>query len=1659
MNQRDIFIEAMQKREGDERSAFLDVACGDDVELRESVEQLLAEHQKDDSFFLDGPPPGLGATVDVPEITEKSGAQIGPFKLLQQIGEGGMGAVFMAKQTEPVDRRVALKVIKPGMDSQQVIARFEAERQALAMMDHPNVAKVLDAGTTDSGRPYFVMELVKGQPITQYCDEHHLTPRARLELFLPVCRAIQHAHQKGIIHRDIKPTNILVAEFDEKAVPKVIDFGVAKAIGQSLTEKTMFTGLGQIVGTLEYMSPEQAKVNQLDIDTRSDVYSLGVLLYELLTGSTPLDKQRLRSAAWDEILRIIREEEPEKPSTRLSQSNTTAQRVRPDSGIESTTLASIAALRNTEPARLSKLVRGELDWIVMKALEKDRNRRYDTANAFAADVQHYLNNEAVVACPPSAAYRFRKFTRRNSVLIGTTAVVAASLIIGTSIATWQAIRATHEATRATNAEALAELRYDAEKNAREQADNARAAESRQRRIAQDETRRAEENFDKARRAVDEYLTQVTESELLTVPGMQSLREDLLEAALKFYAEFTHERADDPTIQRELASAHFRLGRIHSELGDKVSSRAGNNEAIRLFEKLRDTGTVDLELQVALARAYYFSQRFEDVISICQNVLNAEPENAEAASLLADTYITLAVENRYDIASALNYYQQAFELGEALVSRAPDNLRYQAHLGYTLTNLGVILKDRGNLDQALTMYERANEYSRQAYEREPHSLLWGGSLCIGLGNLAEVQAMLGREQEALATYQRLVDVSRKRTFENPAVPSLQGGRCVALMSLARYQQQLGDTGEADRSFREAREVLDNIPRETPDQLYELAKVYATLAAPVKRASGPTEEEVAEQERNIELAIQTLHHAIDAGFKSPQALRSNQEFDWLRKRKDFQQILTMLEAGAMVQPLASPNSGSDEQTLAEKLRAAELLTDTARKRPGALQHKSALAATLHSIGVIQIGLKQFDEADKSLHEALRIRRELLETREDDPEMQFNCLSTRSVIGQLLVAAGHYPEAHRLWSECLAEFTEIADKHRGNNSLQQRFAAEERGIFKQYGEIGLWELSVQHSLRNVSRARTSDVIMDARFALLLLATGRVDEHRQYGEILHDRWKQASSTGVLEHVLWVVGMNPNSTVDRNEMTILADKVVAQADNAFSRTVAASAYFHMGEYQQALAILQPTSRYENSEQYAAYLLAMLYHKLDDTQKARQLFENAEHLYQREALRCLTDPRGVGIFREWAGWWELAHAQILRREAWQVVQGHESLDDPLQHLIQARGYRLIGEIEKADRELAAAVAAGPDDNAFWQTVGIAHYRTGNWKEAIAALERSCRLETATNGQGNAWQRLFLAMSHWQLGRQEEAFKFFNSAIELDSVWSDEVSAYRDEAAALLGPVSQQKLAALRRQPWEQQLDQLPHDSHWNSARMQLCREIAADDKLFGAVQQHRPGDADLSIARGQCLAYKEKWDEAAEWFGRVIAQRGLSEDACQAACLHLLTDRSDAYRQFCTKLIRQAGEVTDPNVAFVLARACIIVPEMAASPEQVVSWAEQAVSRERSPWGLHVLGAACCRAGQYSRAIELLEESSASNWGFEGKALNALVQSIAQTQQGNSTEAADCLGRARALMARAYYPPPPDWMEYHVLVREVEASPKQAIPSPNANPAEDAPETETTADD
>ena len=445
--QQEIFDAALEIADPLARRAMLDSACAGEPQLRARLEELLSAHAPADRFFSDcltaiadsSPVAENGTAAPEDAMEDSIGSTIGPYKLLQKIGEGGCGVVYMAGQDKPVRRRVALKIIKLGMDTKSVIARFEAERQALALMDHPNIARVLDAGATETGRPFFVMELVHGIRITEYCDENKLNTRQRLELFIKICQAIQHAHQKGIIHRDIKPSNIMVTLHDGVAVPKVIDFGIAKAMEEPLTDKTLFTMYGHFIGTPAYMSPEQAQMSGLDVDTRSDVYSLGVLLYEQLTGRTPFDQKELMALGLDEMRRTLRDQEPRRPSAKLDT-------------LRETELTITAHRRHIEPPKLRLELRGDLDWIVMKALEKDRSRRYQTANGLALDIQRYLDNEPVSARPPSRLYRLQKLIRRNKVVFTATCVVMLALMVSSSVSTWLYLRERDARLRATNAE-------------------------------------------------------------------------------------------------------------------------------------------------------------------------------------------------------------------------------------------------------------------------------------------------------------------------------------------------------------------------------------------------------------------------------------------------------------------------------------------------------------------------------------------------------------------------------------------------------------------------------------------------------------------------------------------------------------------------------------------------------------------------------------------------------------------------------------------------------------------------------------------------------------------------------------------------------------------------------------------------------------------------------------------------------------------------------------------------------------------------------------------------------------------------------------------------------------------------------------------------------
>jgi serine/threonine protein kinase len=773
-----IFLNAIGFASPTDRAAYLDKACRDNPQLRAELDALLAAH---DRLGGTAPPtiqPETTAAYAPP--TEALGTVIGPYKLVQLLGEGGMGTVWMAQQTEPVKRLVAIKLIKPGMDSGQVIARFEAERQALALMDHPNIARVLDAGTTDAGRPYFVMDLVKGVPITNYCDEHRLTPRQRLELFLPVCQAVQHAHQKGIIHRDLKPSNVLVAQYDGRPVPKVIDFGVAKAAGQQLTDKTLVTGFGAIVGTLEYMSPEQAEVNQLDIDTRSDIYSLGVLLYELLTGSPPFTKRDLEKAGMLEMLRVIREQEPSRPSTKLSTADG---------------LPTLAANRGTEPAKLTKLVRGELDWIVMKALEKDRNRRYETANGYAMDVQRYLADEPVQAGPPSARYRFRKFAQRNRGALLTVAAVSLALVVGTAVSIWLAVRAGQAEQDATTQRNAAQV---------------------QRRFA--------------RQAVDKMFTQVAEKWLARDVSLEVVQKKILLDALQIYEEMAKEDGDDPALRLERGSAYRRIGEIQRKFHNQAEAERAFEKAIEILGKLVEEDALEPDYRSALAMAehqygvhlHYSGRQNEALGPYGQALLHRTrlvEENPHVPRYMREQAVSLGgVSN---IQSALGGYveaeagyRKAIHLIEALPKEVADDPDCRFELGLMYCELAMVLRDSGQGQKSPPFFQQGKAIYEQLVREFPHNPTYAQELSWAL---YEDGLMLGdRPQDAEKSFRRSIALNEQLARESPRVHAYRVGIGLGNLGLGYLLMRTGRRAQAEEALRLAVGIVEQQLKGSPEK---------------------------------------------------------------------------------------------------------------------------------------------------------------------------------------------------------------------------------------------------------------------------------------------------------------------------------------------------------------------------------------------------------------------------------------------------------------------------------------------------------------------------------------------------------------------------------------------------------------------------------------------------------------------------------------------------------------------------------------------------------------------------------------------------------------------------------------------------------------------------
>lgn len=831
-----------------ERSVALDEACNRDDKLRQQVEAMLAAHSQQareqpptresdpgssiaatlDSERPSGmvdpseeftqnvsatqdSEPGPGATADFCHDSVSGAVIAGRYTLQAKIGEGGMGEVWVAKQTTPVQRKVALKLIKKGMDSKSVLQRFEQERQALAMMDHPNIARVLDGGITPSGQPFFVMELVKGKPLTQFCDEAKLTTGQRLELFVPICQAVQHAHQKGIVHRDLKPANILVTSIDSRPVAKVIDFGVAKATAGKLTDVSMSTQFGAVVGTLEYMSPEQAGYSCSDVDTRADIYSLGVVLYELLTGLRPIDASRLRKAGLAEMIRLIQEEEPSKPSTRLS---------------TDAALPSLAAVRGADPRRLTSMLRGELDWVVMKCLEKTRERRYETANALSRDIQRFLVDEPVEARPASASYRIQKFLQRNRGSVLAASLVAISLIVGLAGTVWGLVQARRQ-------EGLARQEATA-------AESARASEFQQRQIAEQANGLA---FD----ALNAFTSELMSNVLGGKQELTTTETSILESAQQQWQVFADSKGDSVQSRVIRAAGAQNLGVIQLKLGLLEEAEASERQALAIRAALAQEFPKNVQYQESWASRLQqlggllrgsgqraeAEQNFKQAEKIYATLSANNPSQGDLARSWSETCISVAnVERDFgNWSESRSYYLKALGIQQKLTEKFPRQPNYWDSLARSNWGLAYLSKRLGEYDEASGYYLRAISVYEDLAGKAPEAILYRqalGSLRreygVSLGDRGQDEAAAEQLRLALPYQQAIVS-------EFPSMPEYRLDLARTQRDYAKILGYLDQTSLAEAEFGSALEQFKLVTDQQPTNLLyqrEFGMTYTLLA---------------------------------------------------------------------------------------------------------------------------------------------------------------------------------------------------------------------------------------------------------------------------------------------------------------------------------------------------------------------------------------------------------------------------------------------------------------------------------------------------------------------------------------------------------------------------------------------------------------------------------------------------------------------------------------------------------------------------------------------------------------------------------------------------------------------------------------------------------------
>ena len=1010
-----LFLVASDLSDPVERAAYLDRECGDDAELRGRVEALLRANDAsplpppatEDATIDSEPgrpvrggtdlptsepdldPPPVSITADFDSTALPNALIAGRYTLQQKIGEGGMGEVWVAKQSEPVKRKVALKLIKPGMDSRAVLQRFEQERQALAMMDHPNIAKVLDAGMTPNGQPFFVMELVNGLPLNKFCDELKLTPRERLELFVPICQAVQHAHQKGIVHRDLKPANILITMIDGKPVPKVIDFGVAKATWGKLTDESMSTQFGSVVGTLEYMSPEQAGFSGEDIDTRSDIYSLGVILYELLTGLRPIDAKRLRNAALTEMIRIIREEEPSKPSTRLSTDQA---------------LPSLAALRQTEPRKLMKLLRGELDWVVMKCLEKHRERRYETASGLARDIQRYLADEAVEARPPSAGYRISKFVRRHK-----GQVIAASLVL---LAVLGGLAAVAAVQTVANARLAASLTRETNAKTALNTANEKLVESRA---------AVEARYDLAVRAIETFHTGVSEEFLLKEDKFKALRDRLLNSASDFYGRLGAllGKETDPASRRALAQANFKVAELTRKVGRKEAALAAHRAVLALREELAADPAADALAKIDVGRSLTAAA---DLLKSTGKTDEAGATYRKAEALLADLALRSAAapaaraalaDCRSSLggllsatgksADALEAYRLARADQEALAAAPGATNEARRGLAHTIYSIGVLLSNTGKPREAEAEYRKTIAIQQKLVDDNPAVTQFRSDLAGSHNDLGIVLSATGKPSEAEAEYRTAIAIQQKLAEDNPAVTQFHSRLAGSHNNLGLVLSATGKRSEAETEYREAIAIQQKLAAENPAASQFrvfLANHHHNLGVLLSATGKPREAEA--EYRTAIVLYQKLADDNPAVTQFRGRLANS--------RNNLGLVLSA--------------TGKPREAEAEYRTAIAIQQKLAYENPTVTEIHSSLAGSRNNLGLVLSATGKSREAEAEFRKAIAIQQKLVDDNPSVTDFRSNVADSHADFGWALSAAGKLSEAEAEYRKAIAIQQKLAD-----------------------------------------------------------------------------------------------------------------------------------------------------------------------------------------------------------------------------------------------------------------------------------------------------------------------------------------------------------------------------------------------------------------------------------------------------------------------------------------------------------------------------------------------------------------------------------------------------------------------------------------------------------